>query len=737
MAHVVPQSMHVEDSLARKTLSPYAELVRFSRPSSRFGLNVKWVVSTLARLVFWLACITIEVAAYLVVPGLVYSDIPNIVANLLSPTYSIMANFDSEPTMAAWDVSLYTGFNTTAAQNEVNLRWLLDLMNLTPLGSTTPINVPTAQVPFTMTLGPKTNFLQSVTTTNQTDITTARYTLMVGKTFSMSNPVFSPLESIVIQVRVTNKVHGYETMRVFKIVGANTTHESLVDASAAYDDLVGLANYLICVTNYDANMIKCGSIILPQAVIASLTVDVQKTKGGPTTPPSCTHPQIKNMVYSITAPDEAKFYCAGDLSFSEILVFENWMAVTGIPSVPNQQMTSSVHHAPTGYRLPLKGAGFLDATPNATAVMVPTLQITNQMWSGQTSRIDYIIQTQVMILLVTRVASAVLYLGLLIKFSLVKRRNLLFVLVDNFSLEVNNLSSFDVTVAITLVTTYWTYRDMILAMLVRQCIAVLPWNSSPLHSFADDLRFMPAPVCYIFLLGMCIIKHVLNRIREATKLAVVAVYLAAVVLVTGQLTTQGPDVTAIRSVEPYSYRPTLVAPMIKFYFRTSPHLDVYFYMGYATTAAIVWAVTASICMRRRRLHHRPVDSSLPPSSNAPRPCYSSFDIAVGHNIRFPGGFVDRNRMYARGRGVKSTVYSVAMAGYLEIDGCLMQWASVQRCILAFLGSGIDTSGPFHYFKVDSRGKKVRSEIHRTFPSEFIRGKRPWTFISSLSLDEFE
>ncbi|KAF0711564.1 hypothetical protein As57867_005188, partial [Aphanomyces stellatus] len=492
------------DTMLAATNAPQVVQVRLaSAPQKRQSSFQKAQRSaiTTTRVLFWLGCLSIEIAAYLVAPAWIYKDIPGLLANLLSTTYSIMANFDTGPTMAAWDVSLYTGFNTTAAQNEVNLRRLLDLMNTTPLGSTTPIDVPTAQIPFTMTLGPKTNFIQSVTTTNQTDVGTARYTLMVGKTFSMSNPVFSPLESIVIQVRVTNKVHGYETMRVFKTAVVNATHQSLVDATAEYSDLLGVANYLMCVTNYDANTIKCGSIVMPQAAVASLTVDVQKTKGGPTTPPSCTHPQIQNMVYSITEPDAAKYYCAGDLSISEILVFENWMVVTGIPGVPNQQMTSSVHHAPTGYRLPLKDVGFLDATPNATAVMVPTLQITNQMWSGQTSRIDYIIQTQVMILLVTRVASAVLYFGLLVKFSLVKRRNLLLVLVDNFSLEVSNMSSFDVTVAITLVTTYWTYWDMILAMLVRQCLAVLPWNSSPLHSYVDDLRFMPAPVCYIFVVG--------------------------------------------------------------------------------------------------------------------------------------------------------------------------------------------------------------------------------------------
>ncbi|KAF0717882.1 Aste57867_2037 [Aphanomyces stellatus] len=699
--------------------------------------------TTVTRVLFWLGCLSIEIAAYLVAPAWIYMDLPSLLANLLTTTYSIMGNFDSGPTMAAWDVSLYTGFNTTAAQNEVNLRRLLDQINSTPLGSTTPIDVPTAQIPFTMTLGPKTNFIQSVTTTNQTDVGTARYTLMVGKTFSMNNPVFSPLESIVIQVRMTNKVHGYETMRVFLTTSANTTHESLVDATSAYTDLIGVASHLMCVTNFDANTIKCGSIVLPPAAVASLTVDVEKTNGGAATLPSCTHPQIKNMVYSITPPDQAKFYCAGDLSISKILAFENWMVSTGIPGMANQLMTSSVHHAPTGYRLPLRGVGFLDATPNATSVMVPTMQIKNDSWRGQASRIDYIIQTQVMILLVTRVASAAFYLGLLVKFSLVKRRNVLLVLVDNFSLEVSNSSSFDVTVAITLVTTYWTYWDMILAMLVRQCLSVLPWNSSPLHTYVDDLRFMPSAVCYIFVVGMCVVKHVLNSIRQCTKLAYVAAYLATVILLAGQCSHQGPALTAIRSVDPYAFHPTLVAPMIMFYYRTSPHLDVYFFMTYSVVGAIAIAVMVSKCfaLRRRRTHQRRVESGLPQKDD-PLARFSSFDVAVGLEIRFPGGFVDTARMYlpserASGR-VRSTVYSVAMAGYVEIDGCLMLSTSVQRCVLAFLlGSSIDTSGPIHYFKLDDSGKTVCNKIYRTFPTEFIRGKNAWTFLSSLSLNELE
>ncbi|KAF0717883.1 Aste57867_2038 [Aphanomyces stellatus] len=305
------------------------------------------------------------------------------------------------------------------------------------------------------------------------------------------------------------------------------------------------------------------------------------------------------------------------------------------------------------------------------------------------------------------------------------------------------MSSFDVTVAITLVTTYWTYWDMILAMLVRQCLAVLPWNSSPLHSYVDDLRFMPAPVCYIFVVGMCAIKHVLNTIRKCTKLAYVAAYLAAVILVTGQSTSQGPALTAIRSVDPYTYRPTLVAPMIKFYYRTSPHLDVYFYMAYSVVGAIAVAILVSKCIvfRRQQTQKRRIDSGLPQKDD-PLARFSSFDVAVGLEIRFPGGFVDTTRMYlpserASGR-VRSTVYSVAMAGYLEIDGCLMPSTSVQRCVLAFLlGSSIDTSGPIHYFKLDESGKTVRRKIYRTFPTEFIRGKNAWTFLSSLSLNELE
>ncbi|KAF0717881.1 Aste57867_2036 [Aphanomyces stellatus] len=742
----------VAQQSAPKTIStgmhkgPTSDQVRVASESPKGHPSfpkAKGLAINATRVLFWLSCLSIEIAAYLVAPAWIYKDIPGLVDNLLSTTYSIKANIDTGPTMAVWDVSLYTGFNTTAAQNEVHLRALLDHINTTPLGSSAAIDVPITQIPFTMTLGRKANYLQSVTTTNQTDVDSARYTLLVGKTFSMGSPVFNPLESIVIQVRVTNRILGYETLRVLKTVGENASHESLVDATADYHDLVGVANYLICVTNYDANTIKCGSIVLPPAAVKSLTVDVQKTQGIRTSPPSCIHPKIKNMVYSIAAPDTATYYCAGDVTIANIRAFENWMVVTSIPGLAAQQMMSSVHYAPTGYRLPLKGVGFLDATPNATSVMTPAVQFANEMWRGQTSRIDYIIQTQVMILLVTRVASAVLYLGLLVKFSLVKRRNLLLVLVDNFSLEVSNMSSFDVTVAITLVTTYWTYWDMILAMLVRQCLAVLPWNSSPLHSYVDDLRFMPAPVCYIFVVGMCIIKHVLNTIRQCTKLAYVAVYLATVILLTGQLTSQGPALTAIRSVEPNEYRPTLVAPMIKYYYRTSPHLDVYFYMAYSVVGAIAIAVLVSKCIElgRRRILQQRIACGLS-QTNDLLSRFSSFDVAVGLEIRFPGGFVDTTRMYlpsehAAGR-VRSTVYSVAMAGYLEIDGCLMPSTSVQRCVLAFLlGSSIDTSGPIHYFKLDDSGKTVRRKIYRTFPTEFIRGKNAWTLLSSLSLNELE
>ncbi|CAK4076909.1 unnamed protein product [Aphanomyces euteiches] len=689
----------------------------------------------------WVVCMSIEVVAYLIVPIWVSNDVSTLLASLLARGYCLMTNFDTGPSMSAWDVSLYTGYNVTATENEARLRRLIDQIDTWPLGSSTPLDVPVGKIPFTMTLGPKINFLQSVSKTNQTvDAESGRYTLMVGKTFSLSNPVFSPLVSLVLYVKMANKVHGYETLRVFRTISSNSTHQSLVDVTLTYPTLLGVANRLICVTNYDAATVKCGSIVLPNTT--TLVVDEQKKNGGLTTPPSCTHPQIKNMVYSITDPDAINFYCASDpTTIAGLLTFENWMVLTSIPNVDNQRMLSSVHHAPTGFRLPLSTEGFLDAAPNATAVMTPTMQIANQLWTDQASRVDYIIQTQIAILLITRLASAGFYLALLVKFSWKSGRNLFLVLVDYFSLEVTNNSSFEITVALTLITTFWTYRGMILAMIVRQCLAPLPWNLSSMHSFTDDLVFIPGPICFIFVVGMSVIKHVLNACRMCVRLSYVTIYLAIVLLVAGALSHQGPAFTSVRSVDPYTYRPTLVAPMVMFYYRTSPHLDSYFYMAYAAIGAMVAAAIASkiwLYFRKVRVVRQIQSGSF---HNSILANYSTFDVTVGLAIRFPGGFMDTSRLYAHGEGAKrfkSTVYSVAMAGYVEIDGCLMPTTSVQRCFAAyFLGSSVDTSGPIHYFKLSEDGKTVENRIYRTFPTLFVRGKPMGNLFRSLSLREFE
>ncbi|KAH9182178.1 hypothetical protein AeNC1_015848 [Aphanomyces euteiches] len=360
--------------------------------------------------------------------------------------------------------------------------------------------------------------------------------------------------------------------------------------------------------------------------------------------------------------------------------------------------------------------------------MLPLMQCTNNVWIGETSRIDNIIQTQIAILVLSRITT-----------TWTNGCNLLIVLVDNFSFEVTNNSPFDVTVAVTLVTTYLTYRNMILAMVVRQCLSTLPWNASLLHSFTDDLVFIPGPLCYIFVIAMCMMKHLLSSFRMCVRLSYVAVYLGTVLLVTGALTNQGPEFTAIRTVEPYTFRPTFVAPMVSFYYRTSPHLDTYFYMAYSVVLAIVLAILGFqlwVYVCKKRGWNRKTNQAIMEEMSQ-----TSFDVAVGLAIRFPGGFMDKRRMYVPGTHhspVKSTVYSLALAGYIEIDGCLMVASSVLRCLAAYvLGSSIDTTGSIHYFQLTDDGKAVDTRIHRTFPSHFIEGRPIWRFITGLSLNELE
>ncbi|CAK4086019.1 unnamed protein product [Aphanomyces euteiches] len=514
-----------------------------------------------------------------------------------------------------------------------------------------------------------------------------------------------------------NKVHGYETLRVLQTSDSNSTYQSLVDVTDQYSDLLGLSQQAICVTNYDSGTSMCGSIKLPPPVVASLTIDAQKTNAKPETPPSCTHPKISNLVYSIMDADIPKYYCAPDPTLiSDIRGFANWMVMTGIPTIPNQVLLSPAAYIPSGYRMPTStNTGFLDTTPNATTVMVPLMQLANLLWKGQTSRIDYIIQTQVAILILTRVATALGYLLLLVKFSWTTGRNFCIVLTDNFTFEVTNNSPFDLTAALALVMTYYTYRDMILAMVVR-------------------------PVCYIFLVGMCVMKHVLNAVRVCARLSYIATYLATVILVAGALTHQGPANTAMRTVDPYAFYPTLIAPMVKFYYRTSPHLDTYFSMFYATVVAILLVFVVSqvwfYVAERRKLR------SISSQRHIDDKDYTTFDVAVGLAIRFPGGFMDKSRMYVRGKHphvtLKSTVYSQAIAGYIQIDGCLMRSTSVYRCLAAYvLGSTMDTSGPIHYFKLKDGRTKVDTIIHQTFRTHFIRDRPLWRFVKCLTLDELE
>ncbi|KAH9153210.1 hypothetical protein AeRB84_004483 [Aphanomyces euteiches] len=685
---------------------------------------------TIGKVFAWLVRLSVEVGAYFVAPYWIIVNTSEMLDNLLSPSYSIMTIYDPGPTIPSWDFWLYTGYNTTPLENEQLLRWFITQVDQLPRVSTVPLEIPVARIPFTLTLTRKTLLLQSVTKANLTaDATSGRYSFMVGKSFTMEDPVFDPIESLVIYFRLDNKVHGYETLRVLKTVNANDTHQVLIDATESYLSLVGPPAMAF-------------AIVLPPAIIASLIKDERKTNGKPDTPPSCTHPTIPNMVYSIMHADRMNYYCASDpAAISGLHAFQNWMYVTGIPTVPNQLLLSTAHRIPTGFRLPAHTTGFLDTTPNATLVMVPLMQIANNVWNGQTSHIDYIIQTQIGILVGTRLATCVTFLGLLMKFSWTSGRNLLLVLVDYFTLEVTNNSTFDMTVAITLVTTLWTYRDMILAMIVSRCLTTLPWNASMLHSYTDDLIFIPAPVCYVFVLGLCIAKQVLNSFRTCVRLVYVAIYLATVILVTGALTHQGPALTSTRSADPYTFYPTFVIPMTLFYFRTSPHLDSYFYMAWATVGAIGVGAVASQChhyYRKLREQRQLPDGRF---EDDPLSRYSSFDVAVGLAIRFPGGFMDPSRMYTqreRSHRVKSMVYSLAMSGYVEVDGCLMLLTSVNRCVAAyFFGSTVDTSGPIHYFMLSPDRKTVESRIYRTFPTHFIQNRPLWRLLFSLSLRELE
>ncbi|CAK4281207.1 unnamed protein product [Aphanomyces euteiches] len=690
----------------------------------------KWIV----RVVWWLICMSIEIVAYLVVPYWAYMDISPLVANLISPSYSIMAGIDPGPTMAAWDVSLYTGYNTTAHENEIVLRRLIDQVDSMPRGSQIDISV--NQTPFLMVVSTKMIFYQSVSKTNQAvDATSGRYTLLVGKKFTISEPVFDHDESLVLYVRVDNKVHGYTALRVLQAVNSSETHQTLVDVSHVYPDLLGSAKFIVCTTNRDAGTNRCGSIILPKATVDSLIIDEQKTFGSPETPPSCTHPMMPTVVYSIIDIQRKTFHCASDpSSIVALYAFENLIAVIAVPSVPNQALFGAGVNVPTGFRLPLRGVGFLDATPNATAVMLPYLQGGNFMWIGETSRIDFIIRTQLATLFVSRVATTVGYMLLLVKYSWKSGKSFLGLLVDYMTLEVTNKSFVDTTIAVTLVTTYWQYRDMMLAMLVRQLYATIPWTGSILHSYEDDLRFIPGPVCFLFIIAMSAAKHLLNSCRLCIRLSYVAMYLATIILVTGALTHQGPAVTSIRSADPYALSPSLVAPMVLSYYRTSPHLDVYYFMGYAAAVAIFVAlVLFQSCHVYRSRQRRTHELATP---------YTSLDVAVGLAIRYPGGFMDKSRMYTAGKhpdGVKSTVYSLAMAGYITVDGCLMLTSSVNRCLAAYvLGSVMDTSGPIHYFQLTDDGTAVKNTYQlRTFPTEFIRHRPLWRLIKSISLCELE
>ncbi|KAH9143582.1 hypothetical protein AeRB84_012435 [Aphanomyces euteiches] len=675
----------------------------------------------LCRVCVWLVLTSTEVFAYLVVPYLLYQDASVLVTNLQTLIVSRMAKYDAGPSMKVWEVSLYTGYNTTASQNEVLMRQLIDKIDGLPLGSRQSIDVPLEQIPFTLSLGKTTLFLQSVPKTNQkVDVVSGRYSLMVGKSFSMGYPIFDPLESLVMLIKIDNKVSGYKALRVLKAVNANDTHQALVDVTKLYSSLVGHVKHQMCVMYFDTGANKCGSVILPPAVAATLVADASKSS----TVPSCEHPQIERMVYSILEIGKPTNYCASDpTAIADLLVFENWNVVSQIPSVTDQYIYTASNLAPTGFSLLATGTGFLDASPNATAVMLPLVLMTNRQPIGVLSRVDYIIQSQLGILVASRTASVLVYLALLIKFSWTKSSKL--------------SPRSDSTAAMTLVLTYWKCRDMMLAVVVRQLLTPLPWNFASLHSYMDDLIFIPGPVCYIFIFGLCAMKHVLHSFRMCMRLAYAATYLATIILVTGALTNGGDAFTAVATVEPYSLQPTLVVPTVFYFYPTSPHLDSYFFMAYATFTAII---LPPLILSLRDFYKTKLKSNVVASEIAKlkvASLHSSLDLVVGLAIRFPGDFVDRNRMSTRQDRYskpRSTLYSLGLAGYVQMDGCLMQTTSVCRCFTAFLlGSIIDTAGPIHYFKLTRDQTAVETQSRRTFPTEFIRDRHFWKLVCSLSL----
>ncbi|KAH9147123.1 hypothetical protein AeRB84_005603, partial [Aphanomyces euteiches] len=393
------------------------------------------VCKTALNVLAWLVRISIEVFAYLIVPYWTYLGITPLVTNLISPTYGVMTTYDAGPTMAEWDLSLYGGFNTTAHENELLLRDLVDAIDTLPKGS--QLRVAVERIPFLLTMAQKAVCLQGVTKTNQTaDTHSSRYTLLIGKKFKISDPVFDPVESLVLYVRVDNRVHGHTALRVLQTVNVSDTHETLVNVSHVYPDLLGSTRFVICTTNYDAGTNRCGIIVLSQETAASLLVDGVKTTGRPDTPPSCMHPMMPSVIYSIMDIKDKSFHCAVDPnSIVDRYAFENMLTVSRIPTVPNQMLYSAGANLPTGFRLPLRDKGILDDTPNATVTMVPFMQGTNFVWIGQTSRIDFIIQTQMAILLVSRVATTVVYFLLLVKFSWTTGRSCFLVLVEYMSLK--------------------------------------------------------------------------------------------------------------------------------------------------------------------------------------------------------------------------------------------------------------------------------------------------------------
>ncbi|CAK4715504.1 unnamed protein product [Aphanomyces euteiches] len=69
---------------------------------------------------------TTEVFAYLVAAYLLFTNVPVLVSKLLTVVFCVMTKHDNGPSMAVWDVSLYTGYNTTAKENEIMLRNLIN-----------------------------------------------------------------------------------------------------------------------------------------------------------------------------------------------------------------------------------------------------------------------------------------------------------------------------------------------------------------------------------------------------------------------------------------------------------------------------------------------------------------------------------------------------------------------------------------------------------------------------------